>query len=223
MLAAQSGLQQSAARQSVAHDGKQQGQQPQHREKQRQEHVQPVFGLLHVEEAPAPGALNPVGPPQQHGQHGHQGGEQPGEPQQPLHVVGSPRRGVENRPGDSNAALHRHGAAQEQGAQAKEDHARPEDGAHDAVRVKGLPFLAGAVDVKHQGAVDEVAQQVCDHQAAGEQQEGRLGLDADAAVGLDEDEEGEAVGEDAHGHGDDRGGDGQLSLAAAGAVARSDL
>lgn len=129
---------------------------------------------------------------------------------------------MEDWPGDSNAALHCHCAPKEQGAQAKEHHARPEDAAHDAVRVKRLPFLVGAVDKKHQGAVDEVTQQVCDHQAAGEQQEGRLGLDPGAVVGFDEDEKCEAVGEDAHGHGDDRGGDRQLRLAAGG-VAWSDL
>ena len=129
---------------------------------------------------------------------------------------------MEDGPGDSDAALHRHGTAQEQGAQAEEHHARPEDAAHDAVRVKRLPFLVGAVDEKHQWADDEVAQQVCDHQAAGEQQEGCLRLDPDAGVGFDEDEEGEAVGQDAHGHGDDRGSDGELLLAA-GVVARTDL
>lgn len=129
---------------------------------------------------------------------------------------------MEDRPGDSNAALHRHGTPQEQGAQAKEHHARPEDAAHDAVRVKRLPFLVEAVDQKHQGAVDQVTQQVCDHQAAGKQQEGRLGLDPDAVVRLDEDKERKTVGEDAHSHGDDGGGDRQFFLAA-GVVARSDL
>lgn len=114
---------------------------------------------------------------------------------------------MEDGSGDSNAALHSHGAAQEQGAQAKEHHARPKDVANDAVRVEPLPFLLGAVDIKHQGAIDKVAQQVCDHQAAGKKQEGCLGLDADAAVGFDEDEEGEAVGEDAHCHGNSRGSD----------------
>lgn len=131
---------------------------------------------------------------------------------------------MEDGPGDSDAALHRHGASQEQGAQAEEHHARPEDAAHDAVGVKRLPLLVEAVDEDHQGAVDEVTQQVGDHQAAGEQQEGRLGLDADAVVGFDEDEERQAVGEDAHGHGDGGGGDGRLLLAAVAAVvARSDL
>lgn len=84
---AQLGLQQGAARQRVTHDGKQQGQQPQQGEEEREQHVQPVFGLLHVEETPAPGALHLVGPRQQNGQRGHQSGEQPGEPQQPLHAV----------------------------------------------------------------------------------------------------------------------------------------
>lgn len=129
---------------------------------------------------------------------------------------------MEDRPGDSNAALHRHDTPQEQRAQAKEHHARPEDVAHDAVRVKLLPCLVGAVDKKHQGAIDEVTQQVCDHQAAGKQQEGRLGLDPDAVVGFDEDEKGDAVGEDAHCHGDDGGGDRKVLLAA-GVVAWSDL
>lgn len=61
------------------------------------------------------------------------------------------------------------------------------------MRVKLLPFLVGTVDKKHQGAVDEVTQQVCDHQAAGKQQEGCLRLDTDALVGFNEDEEGKAV------------------------------
>lgn len=129
---------------------------------------------------------------------------------------------MEDRPGDSNATLHRHGAPKEQGAQAKEHHACPKDAAHDAVRVKRLPFLVGAVHKKHQGAVDEVTEQVRDHQAAGKQQEGRLRLDPDAVVGFDEDEEGKAVREDANGHGDGGGGDRQLPLAA-GIVAGSDL
>lgn len=208
--AAQPSLQQGTAGQRVADDGDQQGQQPQHGEHQRWQHVAPVLWFLHVEEAPAPGALDHVGPLQQHRQQGHQGGEQPGDSQQPLHVVGSQHRGVEDRPGDADAALHRHGAAQEQGAQAEEHHACPEDNTQGAVGVECLPFFVGAVDEKHQGAIDEVTQQVCHHQAAGKEQEGRLGLDPYAVVGFDKDEEGEAVGEDAHRHGDGRGGDGQL-------------
>ena len=67
-----------------------------------------------------------------------------------------------------------------------------------------------------------MAQQVGDHQAAGKQKERRLGLDPDAVVGFDQDEEGEAVGKDAHSHGDDGGGDRQLLLDA-GVVGRSDI
>lgn len=88
VLAPQPRLQQGTARQCVAHEGEQQGQQPQHGEQQRQQDVQPVSGLLHVVEAPAPGGLDPVGPPQHHGQRRHHCSEQPGESQQPLHVVG---------------------------------------------------------------------------------------------------------------------------------------
>lgn len=101
---------------------------------------------------------------------------------------------MEDRPGDSNAALYSHGTPQEQGAQAEEHQARPEDAAHDAMRVKRFPFPVGAVDKKHQGAGDEVTQQVRDHQAAGEQQKTSLGLDLDAFIQFDKDEEGEAVG-----------------------------
>lgn len=129
---------------------------------------------------------------------------------------------MEDGPGDSDAALHRHDTPQEEGAQAEEDHARAEDDAHDVVRVELLPLPVGAVDIEHQRAVDDVTQQVCDHQAAGEQQEGRLGLDPGAGVGLDQDKESEAVGEDANGHGDDRAGDGQFPLVA-GVIAGSDL
>lgn len=222
MPAAHPGLEQSAARQCIAHDGEQQGQQSQYREQQRQEHIQPISGFLHMEEAPAPGALNLVGPPKQHRQHSHQGSKQPGESQQPFHMVGSQCCGVEDRSGDSNAAFHRHGTPQEQGAQAEEHHACPKDAAHDAVRVKSLPILVGAVDKKHQGAVDEVTQQVCDHQAASKQKEGCLRLDPDSVVGLEKDEKGKAVGEDAHSHGDGGGGDRQLPLAA-GVVAGSDF
>ena len=216
-LAAHAGLQQGATGQSVAHDGEQQGQQPEHGEEQRQDYVQPVFRSLHVEEAKAPGALDLVAPPRQR-QDGHQGGERPSETQQPFHVVGSQHGGVEDGPGDPDAALHRHDTPQEQGAQAEEHQARPEGAAHDAVRVKRFPLLLRAVDKHHHGAVDQVTQQVGDHQAAGEQQEGRPGLAADALVGFDQDEDGEAVGEDAHGHGDDGGRDGVLALVVAAAV-----
>lgn len=193
VFASQPSLQQGTARQRVAHEGEQQGQQPQHGEEQRQQHIQPVSGLLHVEEAPAPGCLDPVRPPQHHGQRCHHGGQQPHQPKQPLHVVGGQRCGVEERPGDPDAALHGHGAAQQQRAQAEEHNAHPEDAAQDAVRVELLPPLVGAVDIEHQAAIDEVAQQVCDHQAAGEKQEGGLGLEPDAFVGFEQDEEGEAV------------------------------
>lgn len=125
---------------------------------------------------------------------------------------------MEEGPRDTDAALHGHGAAQQQGAQAEEHHAHPEDAAEDAVRVELVPPLLGAVDVEHQAAVDEVAQQVRDHQAAGEQQEGGFGLDSDAFVGLEQDEEGEAVWEDADGHGDGRGCHRHLPLAAAAAA-----
>lgn len=158
VLAAQPGLKQSTARQCVAHNGEQQGEKPQHWEQQRQEHIQPVFGLLHAEEAPAPGALNLVGPPQHHRQHSQYGSKKPGEPQHPFHVVGGQRCGVEDGPGNSDAALHRHGTAQQQGTQAKEHHAHPKDAAKDAVRVKLLPPLVIAVDIEHQGAVDKVTQ-----------------------------------------------------------------
>lgn len=87
MLVALPGLQQGAARKCITHDRQQQGQQPQQREQKWQQHIQPVFGLLHLEEAPAPGALHPVRPLQQNRQHSHQGSKQPGESQQPLHVV----------------------------------------------------------------------------------------------------------------------------------------
>lgn len=79
-----------------------------------------------------------------------------------------------------------------------------------------------AVDKKHQRAIDDMTQQISDHQAAGKQQKRRPGLDPDAIIGFDKYKEGEAVGQDAHGHGDDGGGDRQLFVAA-GAVAGSDL
>lgn len=129
---------------------------------------------------------------------------------------------MEDGPSDSDAALHSHGTPEKQRTQAKEDHARPENDAHDVVRVKLVPVLVGAVDKEHQRAIDDVTQQVCDHQAAGKQQEGRLGLDTGAGVGLDQDKESKAVGEDANSHGDDRGGDRQFLLVA-GIVAGSDL
>lgn len=128
---------------------------------------------------------------------------------------------MEDGPSDADAALHSHGTPEEQGAQAKEDHARTENDAHDVVRVELLPILVGTVDKQHQRTIDDVTQQVREHQAAGKQQEGRLGLDAGSGVGLDEDKESEAVGEDANSHGDDRGGDGQLPLGA-GIVAGSE-
>lgn len=156
-----------------------------------------------MKETPAPGALDLVGPLQQHGQQSHQGSQQPGEPQQPPNEAGGQHRGVEDGLGDADEALHSHGARQEQGAQAEEDHTRPKDAAHDAMRVKGLPLPLEVVDVKHQGAVDEVTQQVCDHQAAGKQQEEGPGLDSKALVGFEQDEEGGTVGADAHSHGDD--------------------
>lgn len=109
---------------------------------------------------------------------------------------------MEDRPGDSNAALHSHSTSQEQGAQAKEHHTRPKDGAYDLIRIKILPFLFSAVHKKHQGSINEVTQQICDHQAAGKQQEGRPGLCADAAVGFQQNKQSEAVGEDANSHRD---------------------
>lgn len=72
MLVTQPGLHQGAARQCITHNRQQQGQQPQQRKQQRGQHIQPVFGLLHVEETPAPGALHLVGPPHQDRQHSHQ-------------------------------------------------------------------------------------------------------------------------------------------------------
>lgn len=129
---------------------------------------------------------------------------------------------MEDRPGDSNTPLHCHGTAKEQWAQAKEHHTCPKGAAHDVLRVKSLPFLLGDIDKKHQGASDKVTKEVCHHQAAGKQQEGSFGLDPNAAVGLDKDEKGEAVGQNANSHGDDRSGDRQLPLAA-GTVAGSAL
>lgn len=121
---------------------------------------------------------------------------------------------MENGPSDSDAALHSHGSPEEQRAQAKEDHARTENVAHDVVRVKLVPVLVGTVDIQHQRTIDEVTQQVCDHQAAGKQQEGCLGLEPGSVVGLDEDKDSKAVGEDANRHGDDRGGDRLFPLVA---------
>lgn len=119
---------------------------------------------------------------------------------------------MEDGPRDSDAALHSHGTPEEQRTQAKEDHARTKSDAHDVVRVELLPILVGTVDKQHQRTIDDVTQQVCDHQAAGKQQEGRLGLDPGTGVGLDEDKESKAVGQDANSHGDDRGGDGRFPL-----------
>lgn len=129
---------------------------------------------------------------------------------------------MEDGPSDSNTALHSHGTPEKKRTQAKEDHARSKNDAHNVVGVELLPILVGTVDIEHQGTVDDVTQQVCDHQAAGKQQEGRLGLETGMGVGLEEHKESKAIGEDANSHGDDRGGDRQLPLAA-GMVAGSDL
>lgn len=215
-------MQQGAAREGVTNDGQHQRQKPQEGEEQRKQHIQPVFWLLHVEEAPAPRALHLIWSLKQHGQEGHQGGEQPAESQQSFDVMRRQSRRVEDGPGDSNAALHSHGAPQEQRAQTVEHHADSKDAAHNAMRVKGLPLPLGAVHVEHQGAVDEVTQQVGDHQAAGKHQEGGFGLDPEPVVGLDQDEESKAVGKDAHSHGDGRGCDGQMFVAA-GSVGGSEL
>ena len=222
MLPPHLGLQQGAAGQRVAHQREQQRHQPQHGEDQRQQHVQPVPGLLLAEEAPAAGVLHLVGPPQHQGQAGHQGGQHPHGPQQALHVAGGDGRGVEEGPRDPQAALHRHGAAQEQRAEAEEHQGRPEEAAQHAVGVEGLPLLVGAVDEEHQRAVDQMAQEVGDHQPAGKQQEGGLGFEADAVVGLDQDEESQAVGEDPPRHGDDGRRDRQV-IGAAGGVGGPDL
>ena len=130
--------------------------------------------------------------------------------------------GVEEGPCDPQATLHRHGAAQEQRAEAEEHQRRPEEAAQRAVGVEDLPPLAGAVDEENQRAVDQVAQEVGDHQPAGEQQEGGLGFEADAAEGLDQDDEGQAVGEDPPRHGDDGRRDRQV-VGAAGGVGGPDL
>lgn len=129
---------------------------------------------------------------------------------------------MEDGLGYSDEALHGHCTREKQGAQTVEHHAHPEDVADDAVRVKSVPLPVKAVDVQHKGAIDEVTQQVSGHQAAGKEQEGCLGLDAVATVGFDQNEESEAVGEDAHRHGDDGCSDRQL-LMAAGGVGISDL
>lgn len=129
---------------------------------------------------------------------------------------------MEDGPGDADAALHSHGSPEEQRTQAKEDHTRAKNVAQHEVGVEPLPVPVGTVDKLHQRAVDDVTQQVCDHQAVGKQQEGRLGLDPGAGVGLEQDEESKAVGEDANSHGDGWGGGGEFPLAA-GVVAGSDL
>lgn len=129
---------------------------------------------------------------------------------------------MEDGPSDSDAALHSHGTPEEQRTQAKEDHAHTENVAHDVLRVELLPVLVGTVDNQHQRTIDDVTQQVCDHQAVGKQQEECLGLDPGRGVGLDEDKESKAVGEDANSHEDDRGDDRQ-SLLVGGIVAGSDL
>lgn len=212
-LFTQSEAQQSAAGHSVAQNGDEQSEQAKYREKQRQEDVHPVTGFLQMEEAKASGYLDLVGPPQHHRQPGHDCNQSPGENQQLFHVVVGEHSGVENRLGDPDAALYCHDAAQEQGAETEEHQGSSKGVAHNALRVKGLPFLVKAVNRKYQGAVDEVTQQVSDHQAAGEQQEGRPGLDSDALVGFDQDKDGQAVGQDAHCHGDDGRSNGELLLA----------
>lgn len=203
------GAHQREAGHRVAQDRHQERQQPHAGEEQRQQQVQPVAAVL-GEEAPAARSLDAVGAARQDGQRGHDGGREPERRQQLLGVPGGERHRVEDGPRDTQTALHRHAAAQQQGAQAEEDHGGPKEAAEDIVRVDALPVHAEAINIESQAAVDEMPQEVGDHQAAGEQQEGSLGLEAEATVGLDEDDERQGVGEHANGHGDHRDHDGEV-------------
>lgn len=212
-MAALPWLQEGEPGHGVAHDGHKQWQQPQGGEEERGEGVQPVACAHHPEETPASRALYLVGPVEQEWQQGHKEGQEPNGRHKCLHVARGDDSRVEERVGHPKVALHGHRTPQEQRAQAKEDHGGTEDSTQNALGVEGLPVLAVAIDIEHKGAVDEVAQTVCDNQTAGKEQEAGLRLEAETLVGLDQDEEGESIGEDAHRHGYDRGNDRDLRLA----------
>ncbi|TNN49938.1 hypothetical protein EYF80_039875 [Liparis tanakae] len=172
-------------------------------EQRHQRQIRLLSVTEHLDETPGPRVLIGVGAQLEARQHGHAQSRQPDEGQAHLRAGFGDQRRVQQRLGDAQAALGRHGAAHEERTKAKEDHAAAQELTH-GVRV--LEVLGGSasgeVEPEHQGAGDHVAEEVRDHQGPGEQQERGLGAPALEGVGIGEDEEGHDVGDDAQRHGE---------------------
>lgn len=141
---------------------------------------------MHTEEAPGAGVLPGVATKAQQWQRRKAECQHHQQECREAHVCHSGHCRVQERAGDARAALSRHGATEEQRAQAKKYHAGAEEPTEGMQPLRRDPKPAPPlqVQVEGEGACDQLPRQVNQEQGARQQHEGGLGA-APAAAGTE--------------------------------------
>lgn len=186
----------------VTHQGHSQRGQAQSRKQHHKRHVHLPGVVEHVDKTPGARLLIRVRAQLKARQHGHTQSCQPDDGQADLGASFGDQGWVQQRLGDAQAPLCSHGTAHKERTQAKEHHAATQELAHIVSRVEVIALhTLRQVQPKNQSTRNHMAQEVCDHQGGGKQEERGLGAPALLGVLVDQDEEGYDVGDDAQRHG----------------------
>lgn len=105
---------------------------------------------------------------------------------------------------DADETLGSHGGAEQQRAQSVKDHRHAHEVAEVTVWVQNLPIEVCDTEGEHDGACGQQTHEICDDQSPQEDQEGGPRLALRPLERLDENTEGDQVGEETE-RGEDRG------------------
>lgn len=168
------------------------GQQPYEGEEQGEGLVAPLEA--NVEKTPGAWELDVVAPQDGYRQQSYETSTQPHHQDhidRPILGHGSE---AHKRAVDADEALHGHGGAEQQRAEAVKHHGHPHEVAEVAVWVQQAPVKVCLVEGKHDGPCDQEPEKVRDHQATQENQERGSGPASCPVEGLDQDYESDEVG-----------------------------
>lgn len=163
----------------VAHEGQSQRAEGQAREEHHEGQVCGRGVLHHPDEAPRPWVLVCVVAQVEERQQGHAEGQEPDHGEGYFGPGCGDQAGVQQRLGDAQAPLRRHGTAQEERAQAEKHQAAPQKltggvGVRRVTLKRVVTPGARRVPPEYQRSRDDVSRQIRGHQGAGEEQEGGL-------------------------------------------------
>lgn len=145
-------------------------------------------------ETPGPRCLNLIVSMPKDGQQSYEHSKQAHPAQHHFHVLGCNFCGMKYWFGDSDTSFNGHHTAQKKWAQARKYHGDTKNTAQDVWLVKADPVFIRSINKHCYRSVDEVAEEVCDHQATSQEQKRCLGLLPKPLIGLHEDSNGKTVG-----------------------------